>query len=77
MDGNALVPGLVPMVRNLVPVDFVGDILAVRVPEGTPPGTYAVLSGLTEAGTMNMLSGIQRRTFTISHKEEGRGEEQG
>ena len=63
--GNALVPGLVPMVRNLVPVNFVGDIFAVRVPEGTPPGTYAVLSGLTEAGTMNMLSGIQRRTFTI------------
>jgi hypothetical protein len=53
------------MVRNLVPVDYVGDLLALRVPAGVAPGTYTFLSGLTEAGTMNLLSGINRRSFTI------------
>jgi Ice-binding-like len=63
--GSALVPGLVPLVRNFIPVDVDGPLLQVQVPPGTPPGVYTWLSGLTDAGTLNLRSGISERTFTI------------
>ena len=61
-----LVPGLVPLVRNFVPVDFDGEILQVQVPAGTPPGLYKWISALTEAGTLNLLTGLSERNVTIS-----------
>lgn len=64
--GSALVPGLAPLARNFVPTDFVGEILNLRVPGGAPPGYYTWMSALTEAGTMNLLSGISQRGFTIT-----------
>ena len=61
-----LVPGLVPLVRNFVPVDFDGEILQLQVPAGTPPGVYTWISALTEAGTLNLLSGLSERSVTIA-----------
>jgi hypothetical protein len=63
--GSALVPGLVPLVRNFVPFDFDGTLLQLQVPPGTPAGTYTWLSVLTDAGTLNLRSGISERGFTI------------
>jgi len=64
--GNALVPGLAPLQRNFVPVDFDGQLLQLQVPAGTPAGTYTWMSALTEAGTLNLLSAISERTFTVT-----------
>jgi Ice-binding-like len=61
-----LVPGLVPLVRNFVPVDVDGEILQVLVPAGTPPGIYKWLSALTEAGTFNLLTTPAERSVTIT-----------
>lgn len=60
-----LVPGLVPLLRNFVPVDFDGEVLALPIPAGAPPGVYRWLSALTEAGTLNLLSGLSERTVQI------------
>jgi len=59
------VPGLAPLVRNFVPVDFSGTLLQLQVPAGTPPGVYTWMSALTDAGTLNLRSGISERTFTV------------
>ena len=64
--GSALVPGLAPLVRNFVPVDYDGQLLQLQVPAGTPAGTYTWMSALTEAGTLNLLSPIAERTFTVT-----------
>lgn len=61
-----LVPGLVPLVRNFVPVDFDGDVLALPIPAGAPPGTYVWLSALTRTGTLELLSGITQRSVSIA-----------
>ncbi len=61
-----LVPGLVPLVRNFVPVDFDGEILQLQIPAGTPPGIYKWISALTEAGTLNLLSGLSERSVTVA-----------
>lgn len=63
--GSALVPGLVPVVRNLTPVRFSGVVLQLVVPPGAPPGTYAWLSALASPGTLNLLTSITETTFTI------------
>lgn len=60
-----LVPGLVPLVRNFVPVDFDGEVLALPIPASAPPGVYRWLSALTEAGTLNLLSGLSERVVQI------------
>jgi hypothetical protein len=49
-----------------VPVDFDGEILQLTVPPGTPPGTYTWMSGLTEAGTLTLLSGISEQSVSIT-----------
>ena len=64
--GSALVPGLAPLVRNFVPVDYDGQILQLQVPAGTPAGIYTWMSALTEAGTLNLLSPIAERSFTVT-----------
>lgn len=64
--GGGLVPGLVPLARNFVPVDWDGDILALPIPAGAPPGVYTWLSALTRTGTLELLSGISARSFAIT-----------
>ena len=61
-----LVPGLVPLVRNFVPADFEGELLQLRVPGGTPPGLYKWISALTEAGTLNLLTGASERSVVVT-----------
>lgn len=60
-----LVPGLVPLVRNFVPIDFDGEVLALPIPAGAPPGVYKWLSALTESGTLNLLTSISERPVQI------------
>ena len=60
-----LVPGLVPLVRNFVPVDFDGEVLQLPIPAGAPPGVYKWLSVLTETGTLNRLTGLAERAVQI------------
>ncbi|MGE0359518.1 MAG: ice-binding family protein [Vicinamibacterales bacterium] len=64
--GGGLVPGLVPLARNFVPVDLDVEIAALPIPAGTPPGLYKWLSALTQAGTLNLLTGIAERSMTIT-----------
>jgi hypothetical protein len=63
--GSALIPGLAPLVRNFIPVDFDGALLQLQIPAGTPAGTYTWMSALTDAGTMNLRSGVSERSFTV------------
>jgi hypothetical protein len=63
--GNGLVPGLAPIARNFIPVDFEALLLQFQVPLGTPAGIYTWMSVLTDAGTQNLRSGILERSFTI------------
>ena len=62
---RGLVPGLRPLVQNLRPANFRGVLARLAIPSGTPPGTYAWLSAHTAAGTMNLVSEISERHFTI------------
>ncbi len=61
-----LVPGLVPLARNVTPVNFRSVMARLVVPEGTPTGTYTWLSGQTAAGTLNLVSEISETRFTIA-----------
>jgi hypothetical protein len=64
--GGGFAAGIVPIARNIVPVDLDLEVLALQIPPGTPPGLYKWLSALTQAGTMNLLTGIAERPFTIA-----------
>lgn len=64
--GTALVPGLVPIVRDFTPIRFSGEIGRLVIPAGTPPGTYRWLSALAQPGTLNLLTPIAETTFTIT-----------
>ena len=64
--GAGLVAGLVPLARNFVPVDLDAEILALQIPAGTPPGVYTWLSALTQAGTLDLLTGISERSVTVT-----------
>ena len=63
--GSALVPGLAPLARGFIPVDFDGLLLQLQVPLGTPAGTYTWMSALTDAGTLNLRSAVVERRFTV------------
>ena len=64
--GGGLVAGLVPLARNFVPMDLDAEILALPIPPGTPPGIYTWLSALTQAGTLDLLTGISERAVTVT-----------
>jgi hypothetical protein len=64
--GNGLVPGLAPIARGIVPFPFEGTLAQIVVPHGAPPGRYTWLSGLTVAGTLNLLTPIAESVFTIT-----------
>ncbi len=62
---GGFVPGLVPIARNFVPMNLDLEVLALTIPPGTPPGVYTWMTALTEAGTLNLLTGISEQSFTI------------
>jgi hypothetical protein len=64
--GSGLAAGLVPMARNVTPVNFRAVIAQFAIPAGTPAGTYTWLSGMTAAGTLNLVTEIAEQHFTIT-----------
>jgi hypothetical protein len=64
--GSGLVPGLVPIVSNLTPMEYEGVVAQITIPAGAPVGTYSWLSALTSAGTLNLVSPITETVFTIT-----------
>jgi hypothetical protein len=62
---GTLVPGLAPIVRGVVPVPYTGVVVSLRVPAGTPPGTYTWLSTLTVPGTLTLAAPLAETPFTI------------
>lgn len=63
---GGLVPGLVPLARNVQPVSVRQIVVNVAIPPGVPAGTYTWLSGLTAAGTLHLVTEIAERPFTIA-----------
>lgn len=59
------VAGIVPIARNIMPVNFSGVVATITIPRGAPRGTYTWLSALTAAGTMSLVSEISEQNFTI------------
>jgi hypothetical protein len=59
------VVGIVPLARNVMPVNFRSVIAAISIPHGIPLGTYTWLSALTATGTMNLVSEIAAQRFVI------------
>ena len=57
--------GLVPIVRNFVPVDLDGESPRCST-AWHAAGTYNWLSALTQAGTLNLLTGISERPVTVA-----------
>ena len=64
-NGAGLVPGLVPVARGFMPFNYQGIVTQLTVPAGTPPGSYAWLSAVTAAGTLNLLSAVAETPFSI------------
>lgn len=64
--GGGLVPGIVPIATGFAPFVFAGELLRVPVPAGVPVGGYAWLGALTQAGTLNVIGGIDEAAFTVN-----------
>lgn len=64
---GGLVSGLVPYARDVASSTAVSrEILRTLVPPGTPPGTYAWLSGMTVPGTLNLLASPAATPFVVT-----------
>jgi hypothetical protein len=64
---SGFVPGLVPFARNApLSTALSLEVLRTVVPAGTPPGTYAWLSALTEPGTLNPLTAMTTTPFAVT-----------
>ena len=63
LDGR-LVPGLVPLVRNIVPPTMAAPF---TFPLATaPPGTYTWMAGVTAPGTLTTVAPLSTTTFTVT-----------
>jgi hypothetical protein len=61
-----LVPGILPMRRNLLvngPSDF--TVLSALVPPGTPAGTYQFLTAFSAPGVLSLVSPIRATAVTV------------
>jgi hypothetical protein len=63
---NGFVPGVVPVARNIKPFNYRAVIARMAIPADAPVGNYTWFSGLTEPGTLNLVSDIAERRFTIT-----------
>jgi hypothetical protein len=64
--GGGLVPGLVPIGRNVVPFPFQGQLLQYTFNGSEPPGTYTWSAALTQPGTLNVIGALDRHAFTFT-----------
>ena len=63
--GGALVPGVVPIARSLVPSEFTGSVAQYVFNGAEPAGRYTWLYALTEPGTRNVIGTLGRTSFTV------------
>jgi hypothetical protein len=64
--GPRLGPGLMPFVSGFVPFSFAGEIFRYTFTGAEPTGTYAWFAGLTQPGTLSLVSGISQASFSFS-----------
>jgi hypothetical protein len=64
LDG-ALVPGIVPIARGIVPFSYSGTLAQYQFTGAEPPGTYTWYSVLTQPGTMTFVGVLQQTTFNV------------
>lgn len=63
LDGR-LVPGLVPIARNIVPPTLSAPFSFPLA--SAPPGTYMWVAGVTAPGSLTMVSPVATTTFTVT-----------
>lgn len=63
---GTFVPGVVPVARGFGAFPYDGAVMLVSVPAGSPAGTYQLLSALTQAGTVNLVTAISSTTVTVA-----------
>jgi hypothetical protein len=64
--GGVLIPALVPIAVGFVPnVPLEAEIFPFPLTGNEPPGTHAVLSALTQTGTLNVIGEIDEKVFTL------------
>lgn len=61
---GSLVPGLVPLERNVV-VPTISAPFSLVIPPGVPPGAYFWHAGLTAPGTLSLVSALAATSFQI------------
>ena len=64
--GNGLVPGLVPVGRGVQAQKFRGKLAELQIPPGVPVGPYRWLSALAQPGTLNLVTPIAEKRFSIA-----------
>ena len=62
---GGIVPGIIPIARGIVPIAFQGTLISYTFNGSEPPGTYTWYSVLTQPGTLNFVTPLQRTTFTV------------
>ena len=63
--GGALVPGVVPIARGIVPFDFAGTLARYTFTGAEPLGTYTWYAALTEPGTLAFVGRLERIAYTV------------
>jgi Tol biopolymer transport system component len=62
---GGIVPGIIPIARGIVPIAYQGTLISYTFNGSEPHGTYTWYSVLTQPGTLNFVSPLQRTTFTV------------
>jgi hypothetical protein len=62
---GALVPGIVPIASNIVPVPFTGTLVQYLFTGIEPPGEYTWYSVLTQPGTLVPVGILQQTPFRV------------
>jgi hypothetical protein len=61
-----LVPGQVPIAKNLVPVALQQQVVQHTFTGSEPPGTYTWFAGLAQPGTKNFVTALDQDPFTFT-----------
>lgn len=64
--GGGLVPGIVPIAKNLVPTPLSQQVAQYTFNGGEPVGTYSWFAVFTVPGTLNFVSALEQDTFTFA-----------